>query len=79
MSHLNNLKILRPDDWHIHLREGELLQCIINSTTRVTGRCIAMPNLTTPITNSTLCKLYKDEIAKLVKVNYFDHKFYQRV
>lgn len=72
MSNSKNLKIIRPDDWHVHLREGELLQCVINSTTRVIGRCIAMPNLSIPITTSSLCKLYKDEIAKLVKVNYFE-------
>ena len=64
MSNLKNLKIIRPDDWHIHLREGELLQCVINSTARVIGRCIVMPNLSTPITTSSLCKLYKDEITK---------------
>ena len=72
MSNLKNLKIRRPDDWHIHLREGELLKSVINSTTRVIGRCIVMPNLSTPITTSKLCKLYKDEITKLVKVNYFE-------
>ena len=71
MLHLNNIQIARPDDWHVHLREGGLLQCVINSTTRVTGKCIVMPNLTTPITNSFLCKHYKKEILKLTKVSYF--------
>ena len=72
MDYLKNLKIIRPDDWHIHLREGELLQCVINSTTRIIGRCIVMPNLSTPITTSSLCKQYKKEIKKLVKVDYFE-------
>ena len=71
MLHLNNIQITRPDDWHVHLREGELLQCVINSSTRVTGKCIVMPNITTPITNSFLCKHYKKEILKLTKVSYF--------
>ena len=66
------IEIIQPDDWHIHLREGELLQCVINSTTRVTGKCIVMPNLSTPITTSSLCKQYKKKIKKLVKVDYFE-------
>lgn len=66
------LTIIRPDDWHIHLREGDLLQCVINSTTRVTGKSIVMPNLSIPITTSLLCKKYINEIMKLVKVNYFE-------
>ena len=65
MSSFESLQIIRPDDWHIHLREGELLQCVINSTTRVTGKCIVMPNLTIPITTSLLCEQYKKEIIQL--------------
>ena len=71
MSSFNSLKIIRPDDWHVHLREGELLECVIESTTRVFGRCIAMPNLSIPITNSFLCNNYKNKIDELVHVNYF--------
>ena len=71
MSSFKTLQIIRPDDWHVHLREGKLLKCVIKSTTRVTGRCIAMPNLSTPITTSLLCEKYKKEINKLVSVNYF--------
>ena len=59
MLHLNNIQITRPDDWHVHLREGDLLQCVINSTTRVTGKCIVMPNITTPITNSFCANIIK--------------------
>ena len=72
MFHPQIFKIIRPDDWHIHLREGELLQCVINSTTRVVGKCIVMPNLTIPITTALLCKQYKKEITKLTKINYFE-------
>ena len=71
MSELKKIQIIRPDDWHTHLREGELLNCVIKSTTRVIRRCIAMPNLSIPITTSTLCKQYKNEIEKLVSSNYF--------
>ena len=71
MSNLKNLKIIRPDDWHIHLREGELLKCVISSTSRVIGKCIVMPNLTIPITTSSLCIKYMKEIKKLAQTNYF--------
>ena len=59
MHDKTKIKIIRPDDWHIHLREGDLLECVLKSTTRVTGKCIAMPNLSKPIINSTLCENYK--------------------
>ena len=71
MDQSKNLTIIRPDDWHIHLREGELLKCVINSATRVIGKCIAMPNLLVPITTSSLCNKYIDEITKVIKVKYF--------
>lgn len=71
MNSLSSLQIIRPDDWHVHLREGKLLKCVIESTTRVFGRCIAMPNLITPITTSVLCEKYKNEIKKLTKADYF--------
>ena len=71
MLNLARLEIIRPDDWHTHLREGQLLNCVIKSTTRVVRRCIAMPNLLTPITNSLLCNKYKDQIDKLVNDIFF--------
>ena len=47
---VKSLKIIRPDDWHVHLREGNLLKAVINHSTRVNQRCIVMPNLNDPIT-----------------------------
>ncbi|PPR47023.1 MAG: Dihydroorotase [Alphaproteobacteria bacterium MarineAlpha5_Bin9] len=67
-----NLTIYRPDDWHVHLREGELLNAVINSTARFNGRCIAMPNLENPITTTKNCLDYKNNILKKVKVSYFE-------
>ena len=63
MAHLTNLKIIRPDDWHIHLREGEMLKAVINSSTRINARCIAMPNLEVPISCSDLGSKYRKEIV----------------
>ena len=71
MSHFKKLIIIRPDDWHVHLREGELLKCVIKSSTRVIGKCIVMPNLNIPITTSSLCEKYKKEIRELAGTDYF--------
>ena len=49
---IKSLKITRPDDWHVHLREGNLLKAVINHSTRVNQRCIVMPNLNDPITTT---------------------------
>ena len=49
---VKSLKITKPDDWHVHLREGNLLKAVINYSTRVNQRCIVMPNLNDPITTT---------------------------
>ena len=65
------LKIIKPDDWHVHFREGEMLKAVINYSTRINARCIIMPNLEVPITTSNLGIKYKKEIEKLVELNNF--------
>ncbi len=42
------LKIRRPDDWHIHLRDDEMLKTVVPYTSQVFGRAIVMPNLVPP-------------------------------
>lgn len=42
------LKIRRPDDWHIHLRDDHMLSTVLPFTSEVFGRAIVMPNLTPP-------------------------------
>ena len=71
MEKHQNLEIIRPDDWHTHLREGDLLKCVLSSTTRIVGKCIAMPNLTIPITTSKLSKEYKKILMNLNDSPYF--------
>ena len=69
--HFDHLNIIKPDDWHVHLREGEMLKAVINYSTRINARCIIMPNLEVPITTSNLGLTYKKEIEKLVELNNF--------
>ena len=48
---VNELTIVRPDDWHLHLRDGELLPFTVNETAKNFARAVIMPNLVPPITN----------------------------
>ena len=60
------LDILRPDDWHVHLREGEMLSSVLPFTYENFGSALIMPNLDTPITNISLADNYYSEICKLI-------------
>ena len=60
------LDILRPDDWHVHLREGEILSCVLPFTYENFRSALIMPNLDTPITNISLAENYYNEICKQI-------------
>ncbi len=50
MSSPDSITITRPDDWHVHLRDGEALQHTVRDMARYFGRAIVMPNLVPPVT-----------------------------
>ena len=56
------LTIRRPDDWHVHLRDGDMLRDVVNYTARQFGRAIIMPNLKPPITTVKAGEAYRDRI-----------------
>lgn len=56
------LTINRPDDWHVHLRDGEALQHTVADMARYFGRSIVMPNLAPPISNAQQASAYKARI-----------------
>nr|WP_024967707.1 dihydroorotase [Pantoea sp. IMH] len=56
------LTIRRPDDWHIHLRDDEMLQAVLPFTSEVCGRAIVMPNLVPPVTSVAAAIAYRDRI-----------------
>lgn len=60
------LTIRRPDDWHIHLRDGEMLKTVVPYTSRVYGRAIVMPNLTPPVTTVEAAVSYRQRILDAV-------------
>jgi len=57
------LTLTRPDDWHVHLRDGEMLRAVVPATARVFGRAIVMPNLPAPVTTVALASAYRERIA----------------
>ena len=56
------LTITRPDDWHLHLRDGDALKTVLPHTARQFARAIVMPNLKPPVTNVTLAAAYRERI-----------------
>ena len=61
-TEINTLTITRPDDWHVHLRDGEVLNNTVKDISRYFGRAIVMPNLVPPVTNTVLAKNYYQRI-----------------
>ncbi len=57
-----SLTIRRPDDWHLHLRDGAMLAAVLPETTRHFGRAVVMPNLVPPVTTGSLAAAYRDRI-----------------
>jgi dihydroorotase len=56
------LTIIRPDDWHLHLRDGKVLDSVVADTARQFGRAIVMPNLQPPITTTQAAAAYRERI-----------------
>ena len=63
---LSKISIVYPDDWHVHLRDGELLSSVLPFTTAQFARAIVMPNLTPPITSTSSAISYRERILKLL-------------
>ena len=61
-SAITNITLNRPDDWHVHLRDGEVLANTVADISRYIGRAIIMPNLVPPVTNASLAKAYYQRI-----------------
>jgi len=58
-----SLTILRPDDWHVHLRDGAMMQAVLPYTAAQFARAIIMPNLVPPVTTAALAAAYRDRIV----------------
>ena len=59
----STLTLTRPDDWHLHLRDGELMRSVVAETARVFARAVVMPNLDPPVTTVAAAAAYRERIA----------------
>ena len=62
MTRLDRITLRRPDDWHLHLRDGEMLHAVLPATAARFGRAIVMPNLRAPITTVADALAYRTRI-----------------
>ena len=58
-SQVTEISLRRPDDWHLHVRDGESLRAVIGFTAERFGRAIIMPNLKPPVTTTDLAAAYR--------------------
>ncbi len=63
---MDQIEIIKPDDWHVHFRDGEILKAVVPETTRHFARSIIMPNLIPPILNGEDAIKYKKKIEKAI-------------
>ncbi len=66
------LIITKPDDMHLHLREGETLKHVVMHTAKQFARAIVMPNLENPVTTVTMANRYCQEIKKHIGDSLFN-------
>ncbi|WP_104203476.1 dihydroorotase [Billgrantia saliphila] len=59
---MNVITLTRPDDWHLHVRDGEALAAVVPATARQMGRAIIMPNLKPPVTTTAQALAYRERI-----------------
>ncbi len=63
---MEEIEIIKPDDWHVHFRDNEILKAVVTETTRHFARAIVMPNLIPPILNGKQAIEYKKRIKKAI-------------
>ena len=65
----DTLTLIRPDDWHLHLRDGAALQAVLPYTARQFGRAIVMPNLKPPVTTAQAALEYHERILDALPID----------
>ena len=63
---VESLTIRRPDDWHLHFRDGDTMRAVVPHTARQFARAIVMPNLAPPVTTTALAAAYRERIMDAV-------------
>ncbi|WP_202909018.1 dihydroorotase [Cognatilysobacter segetis] len=62
MNTIDRITLTRPDDWHVHLRDGPMLRDVLPDTARQMGRAIVMPNLVPPVVTTDDAAAYRERI-----------------
>lgn len=63
---LDTLTITRPDDWHLHVRDGEAMRAVVPHSAAQMGRAIIMPNLKPPVTTAQMAADYRERILSVL-------------
>jgi len=63
---MKEIEIIKPDDWHVHFRDGKILNAVVPETTRNFARAIIMPNLVPPILRGVDAVKYKERIQNAI-------------
>ncbi|MEI2387529.1 dihydroorotase [Breoghania sp. JC706] len=63
---MDRIEIIRPDDWHLHVRDGEMLKAVLPISARLFGRAIIMPNLVPPVRDLDDLRAYRGRIEAAV-------------
>ncbi|MGH6787399.1 MAG: dihydroorotase [Novosphingobium sp.] len=69
----DSITIRRPDDWHVHLRDGEVLAGVAPYTARQFARAIVMPNLSPPVTTVAMAHAYRERIVAAAGQGFAPH------
>ena len=67
---MTRLTITRPDDWHLHLRDGEMLKAVLPHSASWAGRAIVMPNLVPPVVTGNDASAYRARIEQALPDGY---------
>src|ERR1700761_6156557 len=62
----DSITLARPDDWHLHVRDGAMLAAVLPDTARQFGRAIIMPNLKPPVTTTAMAQAYRERIIAAI-------------
>jgi dihydroorotase len=63
---MQRISFRRPDDWHVHFRDGAILAEVVPHTARAFGRAVVMPNLVPPVTTTAAARAYRDRVIAAV-------------
>lgn len=61
------ITLTRPDDWHLHLRDGDMLEAVVAASAEHFGRALIMPNLVPPVITGNDAKLYRERIVEALR------------